>query len=27
MNAFLSGKVRVHGDMSVALQLQRLFGG
>lgn len=27
MNAFLSGKVRVHGDMNVALQLQRLFGG
>jgi putative sterol carrier protein len=25
MNAFLSGKLRIHGDMNLALQLQKLF--
>jgi acyl-CoA dehydrogenase len=25
MKAFLSGKLRIHGDMNLALQLQKLF--
>jgi len=25
MNAFLSGKLRIQGDMNLALQLQKLF--
>jgi acyl-CoA dehydrogenase len=25
MNAFLSGKLRIHGDMNLALQIQKSF--